>query len=223
MLKSQPLVIYGAGSFGRCVLQIVLDQNRISPIWKFMGFLVDRDFPAPETIHGFPVLGDASWLDGKSDVKVVIAVGAPAARRRIARHIKDEHRNRFATVIHPRAWLGDNVACGEGTVICAGALINIDAVLGEHVHINLGAVIAHDAILEDFVTVAPSVHVSGHARICEGAELGSGARTLPGMIVGSGAVIGAAALVRENIGDDQVAVGVPARPIKTRVPGWHEL
>jgi hypothetical protein len=125
-LECQPLIIYGAGGFGRGVLQVILDQNRVSPVWDFQGFLVDPGFPAPQTVHGFPVLGDANWLEGNPDVQIGVAIGAPADRQRITRHLQAGYGNHFATLVHPRAWLGEKVTCGEGTVICAGALIATD-------------------------------------------------------------------------------------------------
>lgn len=219
---NQTLVIVGAGGFGREVLQIVLDQNRIAPTWDCLGFLVDPQFPAPSEVHGLPVLGGTEWLSDKPDVQVVLAVGAPAARRRIARRISEGYGNRFAILIHPRAWLGENVACQDGTVICAGALLTTDIVLGHHAHVNLACTIGHDAVLEDYVTLSPGVHVSGNVRIGEGVDMGTGAVALPGVEIGAGSIIGAAACVTTNIPSDSVAVGVPAKPIKLREPVWHE-
>ena len=52
-------------------------------------------------------------------------------------------------------------------------------------------------------------------RIGRGAWLGENAVIMPGVTVGRGAVIGANAVVREDVPDYSVAVGVPARVIRT--------
>ncbi len=55
-------------------------------------------------------------------------------------------------------------------------------------------------------------------RIGHDVWIGHGATIMPGVQVGIGAVIGAGAVVTKNIGDYEVAVGVPARVIKKRFP-----
>jgi acetyltransferase-like isoleucine patch superfamily enzyme len=52
--------------------------------------------------------------------------------------------------------------------------------------------------------------------IGEDSDLGVGAVILPGVTIGRGALIGAGAVVAENIPDYTVAAGVPAKVIKNR-------
>lgn len=217
----QGLVIYGAGGFGREVLQIVKDLNRVAPTWDCRGFLVDSGFVAEQRVHGLPVLGDAEWLRNHVDVQVIVAVGSPAGRRRITRRIA-AYGNQFATLIHPRAWIGDHVEIPAGCVICAGALITTDIFLGAHTHVNIGSTIGHDAKISDFVTISPGCNVSGGVRLEEGVELGSGAVIVPGVSVGAWSVIGANAVVSKDIPRDCTAVGMPARPIKFRQANWQD-
>ena len=51
--------------------------------------------------------------------------------------------------------------------------------------------------------------------IKDGAHIGVGAIIMPGVIIGKGAVIGAGAVVTKEIPDHSVAVGAPAKVIKT--------
>jgi phosphonate metabolism protein (transferase hexapeptide repeat family) len=48
--------------------------------------------------------------------------------------------------------------------------------------------------------------------------LGHGAIIMPGVQIGTGAVIGSGAVVTKNIAPYQIAVGVPAKPIRQRFP-----
>jgi acetyltransferase-like isoleucine patch superfamily enzyme len=52
--------------------------------------------------------------------------------------------------------------------------------------------------------------------IGDGAWVGAGAKILDGVRIGAHAVIGAGAVVRENVPDHAIAVGVPARIVGTR-------
>ena len=174
---------------------------------------MDEDFPAPAEVHGFPVLGGIDWLKTRPDVHVVVAVGNPLARKAIVVRI-NEIGNDYATLIHPKAWLGENVVLGPGAVICAGALITTDIHLGAHVHVNLGATIGHDSVFGDFVTVSPGVNVSGGVHLADGVELGSGAVIVPGVSIGEWSVVGANAVVLSKLPRCCTAVGVPAQVIK---------
>jgi sugar O-acyltransferase (sialic acid O-acetyltransferase NeuD family) len=223
---TRPLVIFGAGGHGREVLQLVRDINAAGPqpAWDCLGFLVDGTFlaRAPATVGGLPVLGDPAWLAAHPEVSVALAIGAPAARRLAARRIRALGSNPFPVLVHPRAWIGANVTLGEGTLVCAGAMLTVDITVGAHVHLNVASTLAHDDLLEDFVTLSPGVHVAGNVVLEEGAELGVGCAVIPRCTVGAWSVLGAGAVVTGAIEADCTAVGAPARAVKRRAPGWHE-
>lgn len=220
-----PIVIFGAGGFGREVLQVILDINEslnTAPPWLPVGFIVDEGYDADDTIHGLPVHVGLSWLQQHSDVHVVIAVGSSAGRKKIAERIA-AYGNSFATLIHPRAWLGRHVKAGPGSVICAGALLTTDIDVGAHVHVNIACTLGHDSVLGDFVTLNPAVSVSGNVEIAEGCEIGTGSILIPYASVGSWSIVGAGSIVTKPLPENITAVGAPARVIKTRDNGWHNI
>lgn len=55
----------------------------------------------------------------------------------------------------------------------------------------------------------------GKVIIKDGAHIGIGAIIMPGVTIGKGAIIGAGAVVTKDIPDYSVAVGIPAKVIKT--------
>jgi maltose O-acetyltransferase len=81
----------------------------------------------------------------------------------------------------------------------------------------------------DHVTLAPRVHILAHdastkfflgytrvesTRIGNNVFIGAGAIVLPGVTIGNNVVIGAGSVVSQDIPDDSVAVGNPARVVK---------
>src|SRR5690348_13698826 len=128
-MADQRIVIYGDRGFGREVHQLIKDLARAGVAVACAGFLVDPGHQEFATVHDLPVFGDAGWLASAPDVQVVIAIGATAPRHRIARLIESQYGNRFAVLQHPRAWVGDHVPVGEGSVICAGAMVPTDITL----------------------------------------------------------------------------------------------
>jgi sugar O-acyltransferase (sialic acid O-acetyltransferase NeuD family) len=208
------IVIFGCGGFGRETLQIILDQNTESERWRMRGFLVSPEFQAPEIVQGFPVANDIHHFGAPADLALAIGLGNPRTRRKVVEALLETGVQSFPPLVHPRAWLGANVALAEGVVICAGALLTTDIVLGEHCHVNIGATVGHDTVVGNFSTISPGAHLSGRVTLGQGTEIGTGACINPGLTIGAGAVIGAAAAVVRNVPDDCTAVGVPARVIK---------
>lgn len=220
-----PIAIYGAGGFAREVLQIVLDINAQSPhapIWKPVGFIVDAALLDVEPVHDLPILGALEWLASNPLTHIVIAVGSSVARRRIAASVESTCANPFATLVHPRAWVGRHVAIGQGSVVCAGSQVTTDIHIGRHVHVNIGSTIGHDAVLGDFVTLNPGVNVSGNVSLGEGVEVGTGSVLIPYASIGDWSIVGAGSVVTKPLAANITAVGAPARVIKKREPAWHE-
>jgi acetyltransferase EpsM len=65
------------------------------------------------------------------------------------------------------------------------------------------------------VNLNPGVHINGATVVGEGAYVGTGAVTIQNVRVGRWSVIGAGAVVIDDIPDYSLAVGVPARVKKS--------
>lgn len=158
-------------------------------------------------ILGVEISGPLNSIRRLRVCRAVIAVGDNAARRRIA----EQFRAQWLTIIHPHAWVHESVALGEGTIVCAGAVVQPDARIGAHAIVNTSASVDHDCLLSDFVHVAPGVRLAGGVRVGAQTLIGVGACVLPGVEIGDRAVIGAGSVVVRDLDDDVVAVGNPAR------------
>lgn len=213
------LYIIGAGGFGREVAWMVERINSREPVWELRGFLDDN----PEkqgTVEGrHRVVGNCDFLRQlKVETWVVCAVGASATRKRIINKI-EQYGNinvKFATLIDPSVLASSSVVVGAGSIICAGTILTVDITIGKHVIINLDCTVGHDAEIEDFVTIYPSVNVSGCSVVEQGAELGTGAQIIQGKRIGKGVILGAGAVAVRDLPDRCTAVGMPAKAVKYR-------
>jgi sugar O-acyltransferase (sialic acid O-acetyltransferase NeuD family) len=216
------LVIFGTGGFAREVHQIVEDLNAVAPSLDFLGFLDENPAQHGSMLHGYPVLGGIAWLaDAREDVSVVVAIGNPSSKKKVVDQICNTTKAQFATLLHPKAWVGNRVAIGAGSIICAGALITTDITIGRWVIVNIGSTVGHDAILEDYVTIAPTVNVSGSVVVAEGVDLGTGSTVIQGKNIAEWSIVGAGAVVVRDVEANKTVVGSPAKEIKSRIPGWH--
>lgn len=114
----------------------------------------------------------------------------------LPRFLYGVNRILFATAIPPSVAIGKNVLLGYsglGIVIHARAVIGNDVKLGQNVTIGGRSGLFEVPIIED------------------GAEIWAGACVLGPVRIGSGAVVGANAVVLHDVPSGKVAVGVPAR------------
>jgi sugar O-acyltransferase (sialic acid O-acetyltransferase NeuD family) len=215
------LVIFGAGGHARETHQLVLDINADTPTWNLLGFLDGDSGRHGTEVHGMPVLGDEGWVAGRSEVAVSVAIGSTASKRRVVRGLSEAGCSRFATLVHPGAWVGRGVEIGEGSMICACNVVTTDIQIGCHVILNVGCTVSHDSVIGDYVTLAPGVTISGTVSVGEGCDLGAGSTVIQGVRIGHWSIVGAGAVVVRDLEPDVTAVGVPAAPIKSRPEGWH--
>ena len=210
-IQLTPLVIIGAGGFGREVFDLVRDINLCAPTYDFLGFLDDGAVDASLLGRlGAPLLGPTSTLADLA-ASYVIGIGTYLPRRRIDALARTWGRT-AATLIHPSATIGSDVQIGDGVVIAAGVRLGTHTVVGLHAQVNLNSTIGHDSIVEEFATLYAGVHVSGGCVIEEGATLGTGSVILPKVRVGRRAVVGAGAVVVREVAPDTTVVSSVARP-----------
>ena len=209
------LIIIGASGFGREVAWAVERINKIAQTWNLIGFIDDNENIQGEFINGYRVLGKTTNVCDYPEAYFVCAVGASRIREKIVQRIKKINPEiHFGTVIDPTVEMSKLVTIGEGTIICAHTIITVNITIGSHVIINLDCTIGHDAVIQDFVTLYPSVNVSGITRIGYATELGTGMQIIQGKCIGDYSIIGAGAVVVKDIPGKCTAVGSPAKPIK---------
>ena len=209
------LYIVGSGGFGREVAWLVKRINQQNEEWKLKGFIDDDEKLAGSIIDGYSVIGGTDYFNRIGHESwIVCAVGSASTRKKIINKLERNPNVNFATLIDPSVMLSDSVSIGEGSILCAGTIATVDIHIGKHVIVNLDCTIGHDAIINDFVTIYPSVNVSGNVTVGEESELGTGTQIIQGKKIGKETIVGAGAVVVRNIPDKCTAVGSPAKPIK---------
>jgi sugar O-acyltransferase (sialic acid O-acetyltransferase NeuD family) len=210
---AEPLIVVGAGGFGRETLDVIEAVNATGnrPAWTLLGVVDD----APSEVNlerlrqrDVPFLGPLGVIP--SHAWVALAVGSPGARAGLDARLVGRCAG-FATLVHPTAVIGSRHRMGEGAIVCAHASIGTNVTLGRHVHLNPHAIIGHDAVLGDCVSVNPNATISGECVLEREVLVGAGSVILQGLRVGSTAVVGASGCVVKNIPAETVVKGVPAR------------
>lgn len=209
------LIIIGASGFGREVSWLVERINQAQPQWDILGFLDDNEELMDQIAGGYKVLGCVEDVVKYPDAHFVCAIGSARIREMIISRINKIIPNvKYATLIDPTVQMSNRVEIGEGSMICAGNIITVDIKIGKHIIMNLDCTVGHDAVIHDFVTLYPSVNLSGITTVGECTELGTGTHIIQGVNIGSHTIVGAGAVVIKDLPDKCTAVGAPAKPIK---------
>ncbi|MDA0711478.1 MAG: DapH/DapD/GlmU-related protein [bacterium] len=206
----QKIVLLGPTGNNADVLDAIDEINALRPTYDVLGYvrgdghLVPRvklqflgDYDAvhrmPEDIliagFAFGVKTYRSWPD------TVARFGFPP--------------DRFATIVHPRAYISPRSQIGHGSIILAGTTLGADVTVGNHVVILQNVALSHDTVIEDFSCVTVGVAFTGNVRIGKNCFIGTNA-TLAASI-GQGSLIGAGTVIRHEVPPEEVWVGNPGR------------
>lgn len=207
----------GAGGHAKMLIEIIQAVNG----YEIVG-LVD---PNPALLHtqisGINIIGDDTMLPKLYNQGIKYAfIGLGAVENSLPRQrLYSKAKQQGFTIIsalHPRAVISPSSEMGEGVTVMPGAIINVAVQVGENVIINTGAIVEHDCVIGDHVHIATGARLAGAVSVSTGAFIGAGATVIQGVTIGRNSVVGAGAVVVEDVPDNVVVVGVPARITKKK-------
>lgn len=207
------LLVYGSGGFGKEVVDIALRINQTSNRWSGITFV--DDFQSPGTKYGIDLmrLDVALGRFGLSGLELVVAIGEPAIRDKIFGVLK-EKEVQFATIIEPSAIVSGTASLGNGVIVTSFCSIASSAVIGDNVVLNAKAIVGHDVVIGRSTVLSSMVNVGGACRVGSCSYVGMAAQVKQGITIGDRTIIGMGSVVHDSVGDDLIAIGNPARPLR---------
>ena len=126
--------------------------------------------------------------------------------------------------IEPGAVIREQVTIGKNAVIMMGAIINIGAVIGEGTMIDMGVVLGGRATVGNHCHVGAGAVLAGVIEpasatpviVEDDVLIGANAVVIEGVHIGRGAVVAAGAIVTQDVPENAVVAGCPARVIKMK-------
>jgi len=209
-MKQEGVIVLGASGHAKVVIELLRASG------QRVDYCVGSS-DSPQTCLGVPVLrGDEhlQHLQESGYHKTFVAIGSNALRQRLARAVREAGFD-LVNAISPTALISPTARLGVGIAIMAGVVINAESVIEDLAIINTGATIDHDCWIRRAAHIAPQCALAGNVNVSEAAFLGIGCKVIPGIEIGEGATIGAGGVVVSNIPAGALAVGIPARVIKT--------
>lgn len=109
-----------------------------------------------------------------------------------------------------------------GLYVNAGCTLGAASVFDNFVLINRGASIGHHVELGPYVSIGPGAVIGGLVRVARGSVIGAGAVILPEVSIGSNSVVGAGSVVTNDVPDNCLVFGNPARILRTGIAGYKD-
>lgn len=226
--KNRRIVLMGAGAFARETYWAICENRDDLGNYSVTGFLDDDDnkrgkplLPGSAGVvtKELKILGSLDYImqSGFDDFDFILpAIGTTEAKKSFTERLLAYNCKLPGPVIHRSVQTGQDNIFGEGTIVFASTVVSVNSQIGRQVNIYHQCSVAHDVIIEDYCNLSPGVHLAGGVHLEEGVNLGIGAVVLPRVTIGKWSVIGAGAVVKDDIPPYSVAAGLPAKIIKNR-------
>ena len=209
------------------IIDYIANSEKKTPVKLYVNTTAPLDFGSAQVFgsgNSFTVFGD--W----AELQPILEAG----REKIADLVvENDRRNSGVPLldlkgvqarIEPGAIIREKVEIGQGAVIMMGAVLNIGAVVGPGTMIDMGAVLGGRA------TVGARCHIGAGAVLAgvvepasatpviveDGVLVGANAVVIEGVHIGRNAVVAAGAVVTEDVPENAVVAGSPARIIKMK-------
>jgi acetyltransferase EpsM len=204
-------VIYGSGGHATSLIGC-LQREGIEVLE-----IID-EFATKESLFDIPV--KKSFPKETKGSRFLIAIGDNFNRYNISNQVIAMYGiESIGTFVSSNTYISKSVDIGRGSVIMPGSYIGACARVSIGAIINTGAIVEHECHLSDFVSIAPHATLAGSARIGKLSHVSLGSLVDAKISVGSNCVLGANSYLREDLEDNCVAIGNPAKFYKKREIG----
>ena len=214
-MTKKKIILIGGGGHCKVVISILkkLDNFEIAGI--------SDNYKAGNLLSGIKILGTDDDLENiyKSGIHyALITVGSirDNTKRYELFNMVRKIGFIFPIIISQEAIVDESVKLGEGTIIMPGSIINIDSSIGKNCIINTGTTIEHDCKIGNHCHIAPGVNISGTVNIGKLSFIGTNATIIQSIKIGKNVTIGAGSVIIKDIPDNVIAVGNPAKIIKSK-------
>lgn len=209
---TQKVILIGAGGHAAVLAEIVLASADLS-LFGFVDNDPDASISEFLSQKGATVIGGDDTLEAhRENAHFHLAIGMriPEVRQKLMSRI-EELDLALVSIVHPTAVTASSISLGDGVAVMANATIQTNAQVGNFCCINTGAIVDHDCRLGRNVFVQPGACLGGSVTVGDNTMIGIGASVRDGINIGRNCVVGGGAFVAEDISDNSIVLGVPAR------------
>lgn len=204
----RPVLIYGAGGFGREVVSWLRTDSRagMCPV----AFIDDAE--TSTECAGLPVGTLADMAKRYPAAGVIVALGGGDSRYSAAERIEAAGL-RPESYMHSSVLAGERVEIGRGSLIMPGSILTCDIRIGAFVVVNCSCNIGHDVEIGRYSTLLGNNSLNGEVKVGEFVTIGSRATIHPGRRIGDRSIVGIGSVVIKSVRENITVFGAPAKAL----------
>jgi sugar O-acyltransferase (sialic acid O-acetyltransferase NeuD family) len=149
----------------------------------------------PPELHLFCCIGDNRL---RRDTVAIVEANAQVQNTRVI----------WVTLVHPKATVSHSALLGAGTIVCAGAVVEVGVNIGKHSIVNTNSSITHECQIGDYVHIAPGSQLCGKVSVQSITLVGAGSVVLPRKAIGADCTIGANSTVLSDVASNKIVCGI---------------
>ena len=217
--SNRPCIIWGATGQAKVAYDILLGEgaevihlfdNNPNTVSRLTGIPISY---GPDGLLAFiNKLRDQELNPADFDCIAAIGGGNGEARQTMTQFM-ESHGFKSRSLIHKTAIISPTADIGRNIQLLAGSIIGPFASIGDYSIINSGANVDHDCTIGRNCHLAPRAALAGEITVEDNVFVGTNATILPRLRIGSGAAVGAGAVVTKDVSTGVVVAGNPARPL----------
>lgn len=205
------IIIIGTGGLAKALWGTLNHINKIRYGVTVRGFVSEK--PQTGIFCGLPILGDDEWLANQTGLDLIIGIGSPTLRKKVAEKFP---MHNFPSFIHPNVITLGEIKYGKGCTIMPGCIFEPDISIGNFTHFEMGVTVGHDVTIGNYCVINHNAGISGNVTIEDEIMIGAGATIIETNRIGNGSILGAGAVLTKSIPDGQVWIGIPAKQLEKK-------
>lgn len=208
------MLIIGAKGHAKEVFDVCNDTNQV--VTHFFDNVTKNQ---PKHLYGLAIIDDFDNVQKtfQSDLNVIIGLGGPLNRFKIYEKF-NSIAAKFNNCVAKTAVISASADLLDGLNIMNFVFIGANVSIGKGCLVNSRASIHHDSQIGNFVEIAPSAEILGNCIVKDFSYIGTNATILPKITIGTNVIVAAGAVVTNDVPDNCMVAGVPAKIKKNLEP-----
>lgn len=214
------LIILGGRGIGMIAASVANDLGT----YQILGFLNDMVSIGEKVgkYSGYKVIGKSddakNYLDDE-DVFFFIGYVGMKNEKEIFDKITSLKipRERYATLIHPTAIIPKGFcSIGNGVLMAPLSQLSPDTTIEDNCILLPNSFLGHDSTMKRFSHITANSVIGGNVIVGKGAHVGTNATVREDVTIGDFALVGSGSVVLNNVPENAIVIGNPARILKLK-------
>lgn len=199
------MLIAGAGGQGKEVLGVLMLDGFQGELCFF-----DENEDVPDLLFNkfkvYKTIAEVQDYFQTNDDRFVVGIGHPRLREKMTNKLITAGGN-LTSIISSSASIFPYNEPYHGLIMQPGSGISHGVQISSSCLIHINATIGHEVIIGKYVTIGPNTSIIGPSVIEDYCSIGANVTILPKVKLGKNAIVGAGALVNQDLQENETFIG----------------